>query len=229
MSMTSHVELSDWSRKEIYDYYKSYDDPFFSICTQLDVTQFVKFTKARRYPFSLCLVYLSLHQANLHDSFRFRIMNDEVVLVNAVNAAMTVLHANDCFDYCFFQYHKEFFEFLSSASGQLENHRKSQKCFHPIDKEYDIIHYTMLPWINFSNMRHAHDYKRVDSIPKFVFGKYTEIEGHSLMPMSIEVNHALMDAIHVARYINDLQDVLNKPEAAMMMMAPMCDKHVAHA
>lgn len=229
MSTALRVDVNQWSRKDIYHHYKDYDDPFFSICTQLNVSRFVQYTKARRYPFSLCLVYLSLYQANLHDSFRFRIIDEQVKLIDQAHAVMTVLHDNDCFDYCYFEYQRDFFEFLSSASGELENHRRNTQPFCQLDNEYDIIHYTMLPWINFSNMRHAHDYKRVDSVPKFVFGKYADVHGELMMPMSIEVNHALMDGIHVARFLNDFQQALDQPEAAMMMMSPINDSQLAHA
>lgn len=88
-----------------------------------------------------------------------------------------------------------------------------------IQDQNNIIHYSILPWINFSNLSHAHDYKRTDSIPKFVFGKYTELNGRCLLPLSIEVNHALMDGIHVARYLQDFQYDLDHPEVSMDLLA----------
>lgn len=219
MSNVINVDVDSWKRKEIFERYKDYDDPFFSLCTQLDITNFVQHTKSRRYPFSLSLVYLSLRCANVHRSFRYRINNDQVILLDEVHAAMTVLHEDDYFDYCHFDYNSDFFEFLNSASHEMDRNQQHSTGSQRIQDQNNIIHYSILPWINFSNLSHAHDYKRTDSIPKFVFGKYTELNGRCLLPLSIEVNHALMDGIHVARYLQDFQYDLDHPEVSMDLLA----------
>ena len=41
------------------------------------------------------------------------------------------------------------------------------------------------------------------------------MDGNTLLPMSVEVHHALMDGFHVGRFINKLEDALIKPEASL--------------
>ena len=41
------------------------------------------------------------------------------------------------------------------------------------------------------------------------------MDGNTLLPMSVEVHHALMDGFHVGRFINKLEDALIQPEASL--------------
>ena len=52
----------------------------------------------------------------------------------------------------------------------------------------------------------AYDYL----LPIFTFGKYYEDGGKYYIPLSIQVHHAVCDGFHVCRFLDELQDLLNK-------------------
>jgi len=78
-----------------------------------------------------------------------------------------------------------------------------------------LIHFTTLPWISFTSFSHARNWGRDDSVPKIAFGRFTKMEGSLLLPMSVEVHHALMDGLHVGRFVNHMEAALVKPEIAL--------------
>jgi chloramphenicol O-acetyltransferase type A len=49
-------------------------------------------------------------------------------------------------------------------------------------------------------------------VPKIAFGKFTEEQGRTWLPFSVEVHHALVDGVHVGHYLNRLEEALQKPE-----------------
>jgi chloramphenicol O-acetyltransferase type A len=53
-------------------------------------------------------------------------------------------------------------------------------------------------------MSHARCYSYKDSCPKITFGKITENDGVKTMPLSIHVNHALMDGYHVGEFVETI-------------------------
>jgi chloramphenicol O-acetyltransferase type A len=77
----------------------------------------------------------------------------------------------------------------------------------------DVIYHTTLPWISFTSFAHARTKGRGDSIPRIVFGKFINEADRMMMPISIEVHHALMDGLHVGRYLARLEEALADPEA----------------
>jgi chloramphenicol O-acetyltransferase type A len=42
-----------------------------------------------------------------------------------------------------------------------------------------------------------------DSVPKIVFGKLIFKDGQVLLPISVHVNHALCDGLHVSRFLEE--------------------------
>jgi chloramphenicol O-acetyltransferase type A len=77
----------------------------------------------------------------------------------------------------------------------------------------DVIYHTTLPWISFTSFAHARTPGRGDSVPRFVFGKFTKENERVIMPFSVEVHHALMDGLHVGRYLTRLEEALADPES----------------
>jgi chloramphenicol O-acetyltransferase type A len=75
-----------------------------------------------------------------------------------------------------------------------------------------LIYFTTLPWFSFTSFAHARKRGRGDSVPRIAFGKFVKENERTLLPFSVEVHHALMDGLHVGRYVNRLQEALDNPE-----------------
>ena len=74
----------------------------------------------------------------------------------------------------------------------------------------------MIPWISFTSFAHARKPGKEDSVPKIVFGKYTQKNDLTKTPVSVEVHHSLMDGIHVGKFFELFQVYLNSPEMYLM-------------
>jgi chloramphenicol O-acetyltransferase type A len=77
----------------------------------------------------------------------------------------------------------------------------------------DLIYFTVLPWVSFTSFAHARTPGRGESVPRIAFGKFINENERIMLPISVEVHHALMDGLHVGRYLNGLEEALREPEA----------------
>lgn len=72
---------------------------------------------------------------------------------------------------------------------------------------------SMLPWASFEgfnlNLEKGYDYLA----PIFTMGRFYEREGRVLMPLAVQVHHAVCDGFHVCRLVNELQARLDREEA----------------
>jgi chloramphenicol O-acetyltransferase type A len=100
-------------------------------------------------------------------------------------------------------------EFLRSAKKEIDK-TQSEKGLMPAMQGENVIHYSSIPWINFTGLSHARSFSYKDSIPKISFGKVTEHQGIKQMPVSVHVHHALMDGYHVGQYISLFEELLNQ-------------------
>jgi len=85
------LDLKKWNRKELFYFFKEYEQPFFNICADVDVTSLVKFTKERNISFFKSSLYLSLKTANEIEPFRYRIRANKLIVAEVIDGGSTVL------------------------------------------------------------------------------------------------------------------------------------------
>ena len=73
-----------------------------------------------------------------------------------------------------------------------------------------MIQFSCLPWFSFTNLGNELSLDRDDSIPKVTWGKFEKRDDCLLLPYSVQVNHRLVDGLHLGKLINQLQDFLDE-------------------
>ncbi len=205
------LDLNKWSRVKQFEFFKKYDNPFFNICSSIDVTELHNACHECQISFSTAMLFASIDTANKTKEFRYRLYQGDVIEFDSIYAGSTILNDDNTFSFCYFDYDGDFTSFNKNAKQQIDNTKKGILDFDGKNNDLGIIHYSVIPWISFTSFSNPRNYKTNDSIPKIVFGKYYEKKGRVLMPISIEVHHALMDGFHLGLYLTKLQNLLDKP------------------
>ena len=202
-------DVNSWPRKSQYDFFKTYDDPFFNLTTELDVTNLYTYCKKNDLSFFLACLHFAVESANEILEFRLRIIDDQLFEFEKINIGSTVLNDNNTFSFCYFEKRDSLPAFDTHGKKVLKNHAK-QVDFDSNKDSLNLIYASSLPWIKFTSIKHARSIEREKSgIPKFVFGKFFEINNTKKMPFSIEVHHALIDGFHVAKFLEIFQKKMN--------------------
>lgn len=207
-----YLDVANWSRRELFEFFIGYTNPYFNVCARVDVAKLVAFVRDRSLRISLALHYFALRAANEIEPFRYRLKDEKVAVYDVVNGGTTVLLPNESFAYAYFDYQVDFERFVSEMGRAVDEIRTGNGPLKPTMRD-DVIYHTTLPWISFTSFAHARTPGRGDSIPRIVFGKFAQEGERLMMPISVEVHHALMDGIHVGRYLARLEEGLANPEA----------------
>ena len=210
--MDEYLDLTNWARRDLFEFFIGYTNPYFNVCTRVEVTKLVALVHDRPGGrISLALHYFALRVANEIEPFRYRLKDEKVFVYDVVNGGTTVLLPNESFAYAYFDYQRDFEKFLSDMGKAVDDVRTGSGPLKPTMRD-DVIYHTTLPWISFTSFAHARTKGRGDSIPRIVFGKFTKENERIMLPISVEVHHALMDGLHVGRYLSRLEDALAEPE-----------------
>lgn len=211
--MPGYLDVSRWARRELFEFFVGFDKPYFNICTQLDVTNLLARLRDRPdVSVSLAYHYFALRAANEVESFRYRLRQGKVFVHDVIHGGTTVMMPSENFTLAYFDYDANFETFIAGAEGAVKEVLSGDGAFKP-DPSDDRIHFTTVPWLSFTSFSHARNWGREDSIPKIAFGKFIRDNQRTLLPFSVEVHHALMDGLHVGRYVSRLEELLAQPEA----------------
>ena len=202
--MYTEIDLNSWSRKSSFDFFKSFEDPFFNLTAQVDVTGLYQRCKQNGNSFFLASLHTSQRVINEIPAFRMRILGKKVVCYDTIHLGSTVLFEDNSFGFCYFRYDLSLDTFLNEGDQAVAAF-KEQKSFDPKLNQIDMVHYSVIPWIAFTSFKHARQVRIDDTIPKIVFGKRFQQGERHLMPVSVQVNHAVMDGYHVGRYFELLE------------------------
>lgn len=214
--MSYYLDLATWPRREVFEFYRNFDKPYFNVCLRVDVTKLLNHLRQRAERPSAWLTYhyLALRVANEIEPFRYRLREGKVLVHEVINGGTTLIMPNETFTLVYFDHSESFRKFMEGATRAVEEMRSGDGAFRPRHEDDARIHCTTLPWIAFTSFSHARRWwHREDSVPKISFGKFVQENGRTLMPFSVEVHHALMDGLHVGRYIERIEEMLTTPEA----------------
>jgi chloramphenicol O-acetyltransferase type A len=204
------IDLATWKRKEHFEFFHRMDYPQFNICANIDATNFLNFVRTKKISFYYAMIYAATYAANQIIDFRYRIRENKLVLHDKLHPSFTDLNDNedDLFKLVTVEMKDDLLEFVKYAEAES----RSQQNYFNLEKlagRDDLIYITCIPWISFTHLSHTISLNKNDSAPKISWGKYFSENNKILLPFSVQVNHALMDGVHIGRYFSYLQDYIN--------------------
>jgi len=208
------IDIETWPRREHFEFYSRFDHPHFGLSANVDVTAFFQAVRERGLSFTVATVYLVARAANAVPEFRYRIRGGQVVEHDVVHPGTTILVNDDLFTFVTFDYAEDFRLFAAQAEVQLSYAQE-----HPsLDVDFgrdDWLFMTPIPWVSFTSFMHPVHLQPPGSIPLFAWGKFFGDGERLMMPLQAQGHHALMDGLHMGRFFQQVQELLDHPSGFM--------------
>lgn len=204
------IDLNNWKRKEHYGFFSKMDSPYFGLITEVDCT--ICFEEAKRTNTSFFARYLhkSLLAANSVEELRYRIIDNDVYLLDKVNAGSTIARKDGTFGLSYIHFNEDFDSFNQELQQEIEAVQNGTGLrLNNEDQKKDLVRHSSVPWTSFTGLLHPTSFNNNESVPKIVFGKFYEKNGKKMLPISIEAHHGLADGLHLSLYLKELQRLMD--------------------
>jgi len=208
--MYKQLIIGNWNRREHFEFFNQFDDPFFGIVAEIDCTNAYNNCKNNSIPFSLYFHYQAIVAVNQTEEFRYRIKNDEIIIFDAIHVTTTIGRDDNTFSFSFIPFTPTLNEFVDLA--KIEIYRIKNSSGLGLDDKtgrLDVIHFSTVPWIRFTGITHPLNFKFKASIPKITFGRYFHRNDRIIMPVSINAHHGLMDGFHISQFLQLFEQLMN--------------------
>ena len=207
--MKKRIDIESWNRKEHYLFFSKFEEPFFGVTSRVDVTNAYTTAQQEKTSFFLYYLYRALKAVNQIENFRYRIVDEKVYEFETINSSPTIKRPNGTFGFSYIDYHKEEHTFYKNALKEIERVQQSTSLLPAVSGE-NVIHFSALPWIDFTSLSHARSFSRPDSCPKISFGKVITVADKKEMAVSVHGHHGLMDGYHIGQFLELFQSLLNE-------------------
>ncbi len=207
--MRKKLNLDNWNRKEHFLFFKQMEEPFFGLTTTIDCTK--AYDKAKELNVSFFTYYLhqTLVAVNSNESFRYRIVGDDIYIYDQVDVSATIMREDKTFGFSLMEFSPDIHLFAEITSKEIERIQNTSGLFTRNFDDPNLIHFSSLPWVNFTSLSHGRSFTFPDSCPKISFGKMMEENGKKTMAMSIHVHHGLMDGYHVGLFLEEFERLMD--------------------
>lgn len=197
------IDLATWPRAAIFRFFSTFTEPYHGVCLRMDCTGAYRFAKAHQLSVFLTMVHCSLVATQRVQNLRTRIEDGEVWEYERIDGGSAVGRPDGTIGFAHYPFQENIEDFVRAAS--LEVDRVKERTDIERHPSLDLIRFSVLPWLDFTSISHARSFDFPDSAPKITFGKMTESDGRRTLPVSIHVHHALADGLHVAEFVDALQ------------------------
>ena len=200
--MIRDIDMSTWPRREIYDFFSPISNPFYSVTFTLDVTNLYRYVKERELSFYYALVYLCTQAVNRVEAFLYTIEDGKVRIYDKRQPSFTDLEkGSELFRMVFVPCEGNLDEFCRAAKAKSES---QHFFFDPTAETNDLIYFSCLPWMDVTGLTNERNLDPDDAIPRIAWGKYIDIDGRKQLHISLEINHRLIDGVHLGRFNEEL-------------------------
>lgn len=204
------IDINKWKRQKHFNFFKNMDYPLFNLTLNVDITAFLKRIKDDHESFFYAFLFLTTKAMNEVEAFRLRIREEEVVLHDAIHPSFTYLTDEDTFVFTEVKFVDDFARFKAAALHAAAESAKETNLSDEVGRD-DFIFVSSLPWLSFTSITHPINLdKKEQSVPRLTWGKYFQNGDKTFIPLSIQVNHALVDGIHIAQFVGLLEALLAK-------------------
>ncbi|MDG5491469.1 CatA-like O-acetyltransferase [Psychroserpens sp. SPM9] len=203
------LDINTWKRKQHYEHFRALKDPYFGVTIPFDLTKAYQFAKAHGVSFFGKYLHDCMKAMNTVDELKLRIVNDDVVAYDVINASATLMRSDLTFGFSYIEFDEDLHQFLANIEAE-KSRIESTGALYPDRNDLQCIHCSALPWLNFSGHKEPVS-GHLESVPKLAFSKIDKKENNSMvMNVAINVNHALVDGYHVGLFSEKFQHYLNK-------------------
>ncbi|TRX23631.1 chloramphenicol acetyltransferase [Flavobacterium franklandianum] len=209
--MKTLLDLENWPRKEHFLFFKQFEEPFFGLTVEIDCTKAYATAKQLRTSFFVYYLHKTIVAVNTIESFRYRIVDDSIYIYDSIDVSATIMREDQTFGFSLIEYSPDFEVFSANTFKEIERIQNTSGLLTREFPNDNLIHFSAIPWVNFTSLSHARSYTFPDSCPKISFGKMTiGTDGKRTMSISIHAHHGLMDGFHVSQFLNCFQELMNQ-------------------
>lgn len=197
------IDLETFPRKEHFNRFIEYQNPHTCMTVEVDVTELSKFCKDKGVSFYLTFMHVIALAANKVEQFRQRIDGDDIVEYCFCNTSHVESVGDGTYCNCNLNQDLPFDEYIRQAEIERIKYRENPT----VDEVEDWLgrfFISSVPWFSYLEAMQPLPNNR-DTNPRFTWGKYKEdFRGRLVCPLTIITHHALVDGLHIAKFLENL-------------------------
>ena len=207
LNTTFHlIQMDKWDRKNYFYYFTKMLPTGFSISVEIDITHTYHLIKEQEKKFFPAYLFIISKLIAEQQEFRIAELNGQLGYYDVLHPSYACFHQDDkTMSNMWTEYVPSFEKFYSNyMEDQIQYANNRGILAKPDMPPQNSCMIGMLPWIEFKSYSPVPYANSNQYFPVIQAGKFFEVDGKKMMPLSITVHHAVADGYHVSKFLEKL-------------------------
>ena len=199
------IDIENWERKEFYQHFINEVVCTYSAVVNIDITNL---KREKLYP---AMIWLLTKTVNDMPEFRTSLTPEGLGIYDDMHPMYTVFNQeNKNFSGIWSYYSQDYAEFLKRYEADAETYSQSTRYAPKAGTPANSFNISMVPWLEFTGFNINVFDEGKFLLPIFTMGKLFERDGRRLLPLAIQVHHAVCDGYHIGTFVAKLQTYIDQ-------------------
>ena len=199
------IDKQTWPRRAIYDFFAPMSDPFYTLTFPVDVTALRAWCKRHGLSFYPAMVFAVTRAMEGVEAFRYKDRDGVIGRHDALVPSFTDLRpGSETFYIVTLETGEDPVDFCRRAKEQSAAQTQFITAG-PWDAD-QLVYFTCLPWFPVTALKNERNLDPADSVPRAAWGRWEEKGDRTELLLSLELNHRLLDGVHVGRFYEALKE-----------------------
>lgn len=204
------IDMEEFDRADYFQYFMSVGTTI-QFTMKIDVTNAVQKCYQESISFHAYTVFKIYKAMNSIQNFRYDILDGNVVEWEKIIPTFSSFNKKSKLFFTLCEEPMEsYIEFDKRYKSVTAKYADSNTIVPQMDLPLNIFNISCIPWMHFEHYS-SNSKTQENKITKMItFGKYEEINSKLVMPITIQISHAIADGYHVSMFFKNLQDEMNQ-------------------
>ena len=203
------VDMTEWKRSRLFNYYIEQNRVVMSLTVDINVAALAAYARENELKFYPCMLWVVSKVINSHDEFKYSYdENGRLIRWKTVSPSYSDFHSeDDSLTKYVTEYTDDMGVFYSRYMADREKDREARTAAAQPIGCFDV---SCLPWVRYRHFdMHVYDEGKFIS-PVVTWGKYEEECKGTIMPLTMNVHHAVADEFHISRFFCEVQALIDE-------------------
>lgn len=197
-------KITNYYRKDLFNRYNSFDNPYVSLTIPIEVTNIVKYCKKNRH-FYATMGFLITKTINEVEEFKYRFRNNKFYYCDVVNSSFTQIKDEDSIGFFTVPFTIDYKEYINNYV-KIEDKFLNSK--YVLKESIDEVWLSCAPWFSITSI--TTPYTKKISVPSFVWDKFEQKGNKYYLNLMISFHHGFIDGVHVKKFVDSLNDNIKR-------------------
>lgn len=205
------VDMQSFDRADYFYYFMSVGTTI-EFTAKIDVTKVIEKCENDTLNFQAVMLHRLYKTVNAVENFKYDLLEDKLIKWDKIVPTFSSMNKNSRL---FFTLYADMQENCADYNEQyrktIENYADSATIVPQGNLPENVFNVSCIPWLHFEHFSSNSKTMENKIVKMITFGKYEKIDGRFMMPLTIQISHAIADGYHVSLFFEKLQEELNLP------------------